>query len=66
MSARERPTAALDAMDAEDAHAAIDEAFSTFMTETVLSGEICRTFGTWVAAGRKAPCRSLRSTSLAT
>jgi len=38
--ARERLTAALDAMDAEDAHAAIDEAFSTFMIETVLSGVI--------------------------
>ena len=38
--ARERLTAALDAMDAEDAHAALDEVFSTFMVETVLSGVI--------------------------
>ena len=38
--ARERLTAALDDMDAEDAHAALDVVFRTFMVETVLSGVI--------------------------
>ena len=63
--ARERLTAALDAMNAEGAHAAIDEAFSTFMVEPVLSGVILPYLRDLGAAGSKAPCRSRRSTSQA-